>query len=642
MAGGRAIPPSTWQQYAKLREMGVTLSAACRDVGITRQAAYKWEKGDPASSGHQVWLQMRFVATESPKTDAELSAEAKKCRDDFARFRRRYFGRRSVPWQEDAAEKIRHLLETPAREYVVINVAPGTGKSTLFTHDIPAWLTVRDRTIRGLLGSRTQRQANTYLGRLRNSFDRPPAQPMQASANEIEGGMAFDAKATLYGDYGRFRPSRNEGGIWSTEQLVVAQPEAQLLNEKEPTWAAFGFDSGYLGHRVDFAIWDDLVDFRNSRNIEARETLAGMWEDIAEARVEPGGLCVLQGQRISGDDLYRHCLDMVDITEIDADPEDLAPGEGPRKYHHIVYPAHDEGRCDDDHGTDAKAWPDGCLIDPKRLPWRELRAIAANRGEKYRVIYQQEDTDPNAVLVNPLWVKGGVDPTTGIDYPGCWDDDRGLWELPEGLVGDTFIFAAADPSPTKWWSVQLWAYHHLTEQFFLLDMERKALTASEFLDFDPATQSYVGLMHDWQVRSQTIGRPIQYWIVEQNAAQRFLLQYIHVRNWMHRFGVEIVGHSTHSNKADPEFGVQALAPLYRHGKVRLPRKGLAYQTVSQLVSEVTRYPEANTDDCVMAQWFGVWQLPNIFTPDTTTKRLWTPSWMREGKDALMAQAGLAK
>jgi superfamily II DNA or RNA helicase len=50
-----------------------------------------------------------------------------------------------TPWQREAAEKVAALLSTDEKEYVVLNMPPGSGKTTML-HDVAAWMTVRDRT----------------------------------------------------------------------------------------------------------------------------------------------------------------------------------------------------------------------------------------------------------------------------------------------------------------------------------------------------------------------------------------------------------------------------------------------------------------------------------------------------------------
>src|SRR5690606_18086793 len=124
---------------------------------------------------------------------------------------------------------------------------------------------------------------------------------------------------------------------------------------------------------------------------EAREDLVEWYELEAETRLEPGGLFVLMGQRVSADDLYRHALNMV---AADDDVADIAvfqaEGERPRKYHHVVYRAHYEDRCREDHGRDARPYPDGCLLSPRRLSWAELSRNKANSPKRFAITYQQE------------------------------------------------------------------------------------------------------------------------------------------------------------------------------------------------------------------------------------------------------------
>ena len=46
----------------------------------------------------------------------------------------------------------------------------------------------------------------------------------------------------------------------------------------------------------------------------------------------------------------------------------------PAKYSHVVFKAHDDERCTGKH-DDVKPWPDGCLLDPYRIPWKTLEQV---------------------------------------------------------------------------------------------------------------------------------------------------------------------------------------------------------------------------------------------------------------------------
>jgi hypothetical protein len=348
--------------------------------------------------------------------------------------------------------------------------------------------------------------------------------------------------------------------------------------------------------------------------------------------MEPSGLLLLQGQRMGADDLYRYCLDKRVVPD-EAD-EDGGPPEGgwPKKYHHIVFKAHYPELCEGGHAKSAPSWPDGCLLDPRRLPWRELRSEMANPRNNFAVIYQQEDADPASVLVDPIWVQGGTDPRTHVPFPGCQDRDRDIAQIPHGLAGDLLSVCTADPSPTKYWSCQWWVVRCVdgeAQERFLMDHVRQAMDAPSFLDWDESTRSFTGLMEEWQHRSVELGLPIGTWIVEKNGAQRFMLQYDHVRRWMAHWRVDVMPHNTDRNKSDPEYGVQTLAGIYRYGLVRLPWKANSAGRLAsmKLVEEVTHWPAWRTEDCVMAQWFLEWNLPHLIPAGAALPRFRRPTWI---------------
>lgn len=525
--------------------------------------------------------------------------------NNFGRFRERYYRRTATPWQEDAANRLKALLERPEKTYVVVNAPPGSGKSTLFTHDIPAWIAARRPTIRCLIGSRTERQASQYTGRLRRTFsnDRSP----------------------FVTELGPFRPLQRD--LWRNSEFIIACPDEELNDEKEPTFAAYGQDSGFLGGRYDFVIWDDLVDSRNTKSMDARNSLVTWFETEAITRLDPGGLFVLQGQRIGPDDLYRYALDLTDGADEDEKP----------LFEHIVYRAHYEDRCEGLHSTDAPYWPEGCLLDPVRLPWRELRAKERNQMERFLVLYQQEDLDPDTSLVQHVWLEGGIG-KDGTLHPGCWDEDRALQELPKNIdLGGCVMIATVDPSAANHWALQLWLIHLESNLRYLVDFYRGPLTAPGFLD--RVDGQFSGYLEEWQQWSINVGLPIQTWVVESNTTQRFLLQYQHTKDWQVKHGVNIIPHQTTQRRHDPEFGVQALAPHFKYGRVRLP--GRSRLAIKPFTDELVRWPHGRTEDTVMAAWFLELYLPNAIPANQTPIKFWRPSWATHAGRGLHMTQGRA-
>ena len=641
MAQGKRVTLQQKQIYWDERSKGKSQKEASRHAGFGESTALNMER--TRKSRLPTDQHGRLKRQRDPLTIVELSPEAKRAMNDFGYFQRRYFGRIPYFWQIQAAEKVVELLESPHKEYMVVNCPPGVGKTTLFTHDIPAWLTVRDRSIRGMIGSVTSNLAAGYVDRLRRTLGR--TLPVKNSDEMIAQGLALDAETTLAHDFGMFQGA---GDMWTRDQFYVQQHEDMgAVVEKEPTWSGYGQDAGYIGQRFNFVIWDDLVDPKKQRTIEAKEALQDYWDDVSEPRLEPRGLLVLQGQRFSATDLYRYALDKIVGEDLDFDTGELI-GRTP-KYHHIKYKAHYPELCEPEktHIRTAPAYPNGCLLSPERLPWREISSIMANRAERFEVVYQQEDGDPSSVLVPKAWIFGHD------GFPGCTDVNRDRLEIPPGLAGDLLSVMTVDPSPTKYWAVEWWLYQPSVEYRWLIDLARQPMEANEFLDFNHSRQCFTGLLEEWYQTSVNLNQPISHVIVENNAAQRFLLQYDTVHQWMSKRSVEILPHATHRNKSDEEFGVESIREHYKFGRVRLPykRNSDGWIASTHLITEATTYPHGATDDCVMAHWFLEWNLPRIYSANESDGKMWRPSWasgvpdlhrrkgVESGAMAMMARAG---
>jgi transposase len=639
-----AHTPETKQRFFELLNGGWSIPKACLKLGINRDTGYDWIKKREA--GAMKYLDQKAEdALPNPKLRDELSPEALRALDDFEFFRWRYLGRKSRPWQVEAAEKALEWVNSDETELLVINCPPGSGKSTLFTNDIPIWLICRNRSIRIFLGHRVVKKAQTYARRIRRALERTrplPPDPAEGRMEAAEGCLAVD--------YGRFKP--RTGDVWRADEFTVLAEfadEESAIENKEATVVANGMGTEFLGDRADYVVWDDLITNSILKSVDQIEDQRTWWDNEGVTRVEPGGALLLCGQRMGPEDLYHHCLTErlpPDDTDHDA-IEELSTDEytewlerhGETRYRHIIYPAHFEDRCTGEHGkTQEYAYPNGCLLDPYRIPWRGrngLLAIRANRASKYRVQYQQEDVDPDDILVPRIWIDGGRD-SDGIEHPGCLDRHRGLCAAPKGLSQPVYSIATADPSPTQFWSVQWWLYHPASEQRFLMDLHRARMDAPDWLDWNENTKQFYGLAHDWQLRADDLGWPITHWIFEQNAAQRFVLQFDHVKRWQRKVNTQILAHNTTVRKLDEDFGVQMLRDRYRFGNVRLPylvedrsfMSSPAKVASDHLIREVTTYPQATYTDCLMAQYFLEYNLPNIAHTPSVRRATRRPGWMR--------------
>ena len=565
----------------------------------------------------------------------KLSVEARKGYEDFGFFREYYLGRVPSPWQVEAATQLVAMLESDEKEFVVLNCPPGVGKSTLF-HDVAVWCIVRDRKIRIMIGSVSQAMAKQYSRRIRETLERP--MPIEPDPQLVSKGLAQNALGCLSMDYGRFKPT-DKGALWRAEEFVVEQLDGNGLDNKEPTVRSYGIESEFIGHRADLCLFDDVASPDNSRESVARDKLLERWDNVAEARCDPGGLLAVVGQRLGSGDLYAHCLSKIsyDSDDDDYDGSDITTPEQidameplkSSKYKHIIYQAYypdlDTGK--ESRRFNALAYPDGPLLEPKRLPWKDLSFIRYSKPDVFEVVYQQGDLELDAFLIDRTWITGGQG-MDGVLYPGCIDHERGHGQIPAGLSAPVISIVSVDPSPTMFWALTWILYQPHTNLYHVVDIERCKLTAEDLLGFNTTTGVYTGIMDEWQYRSNQMGYPITHWVVEINAAQRFLLAHDFVRKWATTNRVNVVPHTTSRNKLDEKMGVEALLPpLFRTGAVRLPHMRGNWKTLAA-TEELTKWTrdKKNGTDIVMSFWMAFLNIPNL-SQTKVPPRQWRPSWL---------------
>lgn len=575
----------------------MSVPRAAKEIGRHHDTCYRWLKERDAK------LEREAEENPAPRHRHELDPRVLKTLSDFNLFREVFFARRPVPWINSAAEEIVGLLRDKRNDSLVdLNCPPGAGKTTLM-HDLAVWLIcgggvddpAQGRAIRIILGHEVASKAKHYVTRVRRSLERDI--PFYDKTTKQRAALSI-VKA-----FGRFKPDAKLGepSLWRDDEFLVAQIDLDAY-EKEPTVQAASREGGFLGERCDVYIWDDLATKRNSRSAEIAGSLAEWWEDEAEERLEPGGVGILVGQRLGPMDLHAHCIGRTRTNHL---------GEVEPVYHRIVFRDHIEELCANggELAPGCVQWDGlntGCLLDAKRLSWRKL--LTKKAKPNYRTVYQQEDVDPDEVLVQPVWLEGGTDPD-GFPAIGCYDRERRFWEFPGGNL---VTYACVDPSASNFWAIEVWALDMTTDDRYLIYGERRQMRAgldSGFLDYDPDTQKLVGAMQDLQQRSGELGHPIMAWVIEANAAHRYLLQTFAYQKFRRYWPqVKVFPHQTQKNKQDAEYGVDALLPmLYKRGKKRLPRrkgdlKALTYMATKE--KELTRYPTHPTDDTVMCDWFG--------------------------------------
>jgi hypothetical protein len=584
---------------------GIPVSEAAKRVGISPRTAEDWmaEMGMRRSD-------LAKMVPGDPIPYEKLDSTGRRGLADFAFFRRRILGREHhPPWASVVAHKLIELYRSPQEEYVVVNAPPGVGKSTLITHDFVAWVVLGERAAgrepRVLVGHRAWSKSTWYVKRLRHTFTH---------------------NRELILTYGRCKPL-DPTAPWSVEELLVEPLDWEALTEKEPTISAGSYDASLLSGRFTLVIWDDLIDKTNSATAEARRKLVEWNDNEAESRLEPGGLYVISNARYGPEDLSYTVTQQVDPTELD--PESGAPRP---LYKRIRFPAHDDRRCNGREHTGP--WPDGCLLDPERISWARLRRFAAKDEGRYLLTWQQEDTDPAGFLAQRAWFEGGTD-ERGAVVPGCFDPERRFGELAWPLTDQPPLASVVtiDPSSSQFWAILHFLVYpdriHVRHRGV-----RRPMQAPDVL-YPDETQvgGYTGLLEDWHRVSAAEGVAFGYLIVEQNASQRWLMQYPFFQRWAASRGVVLIPHTTTRNAVDPDRGVEMLRPVYQFGKVRIPYLGYEERLLADAWRrEACSWPEGQTKDLVMAHWFLVHRLDQIVAAEQVTTSdgppAGVPSWAR--------------
>jgi hypothetical protein len=602
--------------YWTARRLGKSQKGAAADAHFSVSYAQKLEH--QARNGDEALVERREKDLENPIPLDEVCAEALAALNDRTGvlWCRRYWGYELSGWQQEFWRILEDGWDSDDREFLLLNAPPGGGKSTVMVM-FASKLIARDRGVRLLFMSRAHKLAVNNTRRLRNTLQRT------SPASNKDGSEAL---ATLGVDFGRFRPKIGGGDVWRAEEWTVVQMDGTAPEEKEPTCAAYGFDSLWIGNRLDGLFGDDLDVSRLIRNMDVVEGNRVTFDNELEPRVDQGGLLCLTQQRLGAFDFSAHVKSkMVLPDDDDGEGELLVP-----KYRQTAFKAHYDELCkgSESHRVSAPGWPDGCLLDPRNLPWRDVKRAMAN-PEVFKVVYQQEDPSESESLVQQIWVEGGRG-EDGREYVGCWDKGRAGWEIPPSTPLPHFGVVTVDPSPTRYWSVQAWHLAAGSELRWLLEQHRERMEAPDFLDWSTTLGDWTGLAEDYRKLYLRAGGRLTHLIVERNAAQRFMLQYDHFHRWRQAHGVQLIAHDTHTNKADAEFGVQMIGPRWRDGQVRLPGAGMGRISSMRLVDEVTRYPYAPTDDCVMGQWFLEHNAANLGRRlNRKPKQPWRPSWGRQ-------------
>ncbi|MDQ3223094.1 MAG: hypothetical protein M3Q75_06450, partial [Gemmatimonadota bacterium] len=408
-----------------------------------------------------------------------------------------------------------------------------------------------------------------------------------------------DCTANLIDELGSLR---EPGSGWSAKGFYVGR----VSPEKDPSLRAYGWGSDIYGRRQHKIIVDDIAGVDNQNNPDQVEKMRRKIVREYDTRVGDNGKLIILGTRIHPDDVYSHLLKLPDYQ---------------------VY----KRACVIDEAGGETLWPEHFPIEAAK------RARGRMTPSEFELVYQNADIPTTESIF------------TEEQLQRCRDNDRILGEVPAGCA----IFIGIDPAgageQAGFTAMVCYAIHLTTGQRYVIDI------------------SNVKQMRAYQLKDQIFEwvdmyRPREL-IVEANGLQSQLVQYNQeLLIPLAEKGVRVSGHITHAGrgkggKTDHQFGIQAMAPLFHNGVVRLPWGDInTRRKVGELEHQLLRFPHGLVTDLVMALWIaetGVksfWATNQIesFDPRTTAqwpsritnkRTVWDPATGRLDKPSWHEQMG---
>jgi len=444
---------------------------------------------------------------------------------------------------------------------LLINCPPRHAKSKVFTVWMPIFRVVIDRDVQCLLVSQTEELAKKF-------------------AREIAYHLEYNRP--LLQAFGRFK-GQNADEAWRPNSgMLLVAGRRRDIKMGDMTIQVRGSGQQILGMEADLIIGDDPVSRRNSATEGERMKLSEWWHGDVMTRLTPDGDAYVIGQRLHHQDLY---------GELAAKRKTRVAG-APELWRHINYPAVRNWT------TQEVLWPEVWSFDRLMEKYEDITSVHGTA--LWESMYQQNPIPPEARTVRPEWVYGSD------VHIGCLDRHRRLGQAATALEGEQFVrVASLDPSPTRATGLVVGDLLSSRDRFYFVVME----TLRDRLDVR-------GMIRE--LTRMVIQYGFSYLIVEINAAQRWFLQDPEFRQWQLRYGVRGIPHTTHRNKADPDYGVGSLAGDFEFGRVRFPYGNTdAIERTDLMIDELITHPFGAYDDQFMALWFVKYNFARLTPPGTS-------------------------
>ena len=190
-------------------------------------------------------------------------------------------------------------LKTPS---TFVNLVPrGYLKSTVNTVLYCLWRVYRNPNIRICINTNNQALAYSFIRQLRVYFeDTELLDRVWNCRPHFSGRLVPNMKTTKLARGASIQDTEAADNkiIWNNVALQVLRPKKL----KEPTITIGSANSINTGNHYDLVIFDDVVDFDNSKTYEKREKLR-RWMNEVESQLDPMQVSEVEGSEIPLDDI---------------------------------------------------------------------------------------------------------------------------------------------------------------------------------------------------------------------------------------------------------------------------------------------------------------------------------------------------
>lgn len=467
----------------------------------------------------------------------------------------------------DLHPSITYLAGDPSR--AMVNIPTGHAKTVSYSINYVVWRIHKDPNVKVVIVSKSQ-----------------------GLAKDIVGAIKFRLTSPLYSEMHRkYAPPggwKDPDSSWTMTEIWVA---GRSDGEKDPTVQALGMQGQIYGARADLIILDDAVTLSNVGQFEAQ--LNWLNQEV-DSRLPPGGgQMLILGTRVASVDLYSEILSLKDEDDNTAysylaQPAVLDFGDGTPDTWEVLWPETIDG-----NGDPLPMWTGPRLAKKKA----RYSTRAWSLTQMQAAIAEDAPFPPEVVdcAMNRQRFRGAMTPgapghreagMAGLHVIGSYD--------PAAAGYSAFIVAGVDKAKQKIWVVDI--------------LNKKDMSAADVqATFKRLTEQY----------------GIKEWVIETNAMNRYVSQDPEIVNFLRARGCRIRPHHTGTNKADPDFGVLSMGPLFlscaekpENGKWRrTPERAMidipsqrngfkaAGELVTQLITWVPKAPRTQKTDLVMALWF---------------------------------------